>query len=65
MPLPTRRDLVRMAAASAAARLVPPALAQEPRTVGYCVVGLGRIASHFMAGSRLSEYTRIAAVGRR
>jgi predicted dehydrogenase len=62
MPLPTRRDLVRMAAASAAARLVPSVLAQEPRTVGYCVVGLGRIASHFMEGSRLSRYTRITGL---
>ena len=62
MPLPTRRDLVRLAAASAAARFVPPVLAQEPRTIGYCVVGLGRIAEHFLAGSRLSKYTRITGL---
>jgi len=51
-----------MAAACAATRFFPPALAQEPRTVGYCVVGLGRIANHFLAGSRLSKYTRITAL---
>jgi len=62
MPQPTRRDLVRLAAASAAARFVPPVLAQEPRTIGYCVVGLGRIAEHFLAGSRLSKYTRITGL---
>ena len=62
MPLPTRRDLVRLAAASAAARLVPSALAQGPPTVGYCVVGLGRIAGHFMEASRLSKYTRITGL---
>jgi predicted dehydrogenase len=62
MPQPTRRDLIRLAAASAAARLVPSTLAQEPSTVGYCVVGLGRIAGHFLEGSRLSKHTRIAGL---
>ncbi len=51
-----------MAAATAAARFVPSSLAQEPQTIGYCVVGLGRIAGHFIEGSRQSKHTRITAL---
>ena len=59
----TRRDLLRATAASAALRFVDPAYAQpEQRTIGYCVVGLGRIAGHFLEGSRSSKYTRITGL---
>jgi predicted dehydrogenase len=59
----TRRDLFRISAATAAVRFSGPAQAQqEPRTVGYCVVGLGRIAGHYLEGSRSSKYTRITGL---
>jgi len=58
MSLPTRRDVMRLAAASAAG----VAFAQEPRTIGYCIVGIGRIAGHYLAGMRLSQYSRVTAL---
>ena len=53
-----RRDLLRLAAASAAG----PYLQAQTRTIGYCVVGLGRIAGHYLQGSRSSKYTRITGL---
>jgi predicted dehydrogenase len=65
MPL-TRRDFARMSALGLAARWTPPSLAQpaaaEPRRIGYAVIGLGRIATHFLAGTAASEHSRITAL---
>src|ERR1035438_7912089 len=59
----TRRDLFRGTAAASAIRLAAPARAQQgQRTVGYCVVGLGRIAGHYLEGSRSSKFTRITGL---
>jgi predicted dehydrogenase len=58
MSLPTRRDVVRLAAASAAG----VAFARPSKTIGYCIVGIGRIAGHYLAAMRLSQYARVAAL---
>jgi predicted dehydrogenase len=58
MPFPTRRDALRLAAASAAGI----AFGQEPRTIGYCIVGIGRIAAHYLAGMKTSQYSRVTAL---
>jgi predicted dehydrogenase len=58
MSLPTRRDVVRLAAASAAGVV----FAQEPRTIGYCIVGIGRIAGHYLAAMSMSKYSRVTAL---
>ena len=56
----TRRNLTQLAALSAAAPLLP---AQETRTIGYCIVGLGRISmQHFMPGCRISKYSKVTAL---
>jgi predicted dehydrogenase len=55
-----RRDLIRLAAGSAAAHFAPAQPQQQ--SIGYCVVGLGRIAGHFLEGSRSSKYTRITGL---
>src|SRR5258706_2251134 len=59
----TRRELGRLAAAAAISRFLPTAEAQQDRSIGYCIVGLGRISmQHFMPGVRLSKRSRIAAL---
>ena len=50
-----------------AAHYLPHALAQtpaleSPRRIGYAVIGLGRIATHFLAGAAQSEHSRITAL---
>src|SRR6266404_9030127 len=57
----TRRELGRLAAAAAMPRF---ARAQEQtRTIGYCIVGLGRISmQHFMPGAKLSKHSRVTAL---
>jgi len=48
----TRRDFTRLGALSLAARFAPALPAQSPaRKIGYAVIGLGRIAGHFLRGS--------------
>ena len=60
----TRRDLGRLTAAAAISPFVPAAWTQEPnRTIGYCIVGLGRISmQHFMPGTKLSKHSRVSAL---
>ncbi len=55
-----RRHFVRLAAASAATSYLRAQ--SQPQTIGYCVVGLGRIAGHYLEGSRSSKYTRITGL---
>ncbi len=62
----SRREFSRLGAMGLAARVLPPvgALAQDngERRVGYCVIGLGQIADHFMRGVKASEHSRITGL---
>ena len=59
----TRRDFARIGALGLAARFVPSALAQSnDRKTGYAVIGLGRIADHFMRGVRNTTNSKITAL---
>jgi predicted dehydrogenase len=60
----TRRDFSRLVALGAGARLLPtiPAIAED-RTIGYCIVGLGRISmQHFMPAVKMSKKSRVTAL---
>ena len=47
----TRREFAKMSALGLAARFAPPLIAETPeKKTGYAVIGLGRIADHFMPG---------------
>jgi predicted dehydrogenase len=62
MPL-TRRDFAKLGTLSLAARFAPALNAQaSQKKTGYAVIGLGRIAGHFMPGSRLTTNSRITAL---
>jgi predicted dehydrogenase len=59
----TRRDFAKLSSLSLVARLAPALNAQAPaKKIGYAVIGLGRIAGHFMPGSRSTTNSRITAV---
>ena len=61
----TRREFSQLGALCLAARAFPPAdgLAQvADRRVGYCVIGLGRIADHFLRGVTQSASSRITGL---
>lgn len=60
----TRRDFSRLAALGTAAHLVPSPLSAQPdkKKTGYAVIGLGRIAGHFMPGSRNTTNSQITAL---
>lgn len=58
----TRRDFGRLVGLGVASRLVPRLHAADQGKVGYAVIGLGRIAGHFMAGSRATTNSRITAL---
>ena len=61
--VPRRRDFARLGTLSLAARFAPALNAQVPqKRIGYAVIGLGRIAGHFMPGSRLTTNSQIAAL---
>jgi predicted dehydrogenase len=48
----TRREFARLGAIGLAARFAPALNAQSsPRKIGYAVIGLGRIAGHFLRGA--------------
>ena len=72
-----RREFAKLGALSLAARFAPTLQAetfgQQPgaptdrsssvgRKTGYCVIGLGRIASHFMPGARNTTNSQITAL---
>jgi len=48
-----------MAGVSAAASILS---AETDRSIGYCVVGLGRIAGHYLAGMKTAKYSRVTAL---
>jgi predicted dehydrogenase len=59
----TRREFAKLSALSVAARYAPLAHADTPaRKTGYAVIGLGRIAGHFMPGSRLTSNSQITGL---
>lgn len=59
----SRREFAKLGVMGMAAQAVPGALAQgSPHTVGYCVIGLGRIADHFMRGVKASTTSKITAL---
>jgi predicted dehydrogenase len=60
----TRRDFTRLSALALAARFAPKWGAQTgaPRKTGYCVIGLGRIAGHFMPAVRNTANSQITAL---
>ena len=70
MPISRRHFTQLSASVLAAARFSPQALAQtqpapanpQDRRIGYAVIGLGRIADHFMAGTAQSSQSRITAL---
>ena len=59
----TRRDFARLAALGAAAQFAPKLNADTPsRKTGYAVIGLGRIAGHFMPGARATSNSQITGL---
>jgi predicted dehydrogenase len=60
----TRREFSKLGAMGLAARMVPSVgLAQGgDRKIGYCVIGLGTIADHFMRGVLISNNSRITGL---
>ncbi|HEY1766675.1 MAG TPA: Gfo/Idh/MocA family oxidoreductase [Terracidiphilus sp.] len=66
MPL-TRRDFTRLSAFGVAARFAPSLAAQNqpqaaPRKTRYAVIGLGRIAGHFMPATRNTSNSVVTAL---
>jgi len=60
----SRREFSRLGALGLAAQALPVvrAQAQSERKVGYCVIGLGRIADHFMRGVAQGSTSKITGV---
>ncbi len=59
----TRREFARLGALSLAARFAPALNAQSPtRRIGYAVIGLGRIADHFLRGALSTTNSRITGL---
>jgi len=58
----TRRDFARLTGLGIAAQLVPQMHAADDQKIGYAVIGLGRIAGHFMPGALLTTNSKITAL---
>src|SRR5215475_3538678 len=60
----TRRDFSKLGALALASRFVPNLYAQtaSTRKIGYCVIGLGRIAGHFMPAVRNTTSSQITGL---
>src|ERR1700721_1798454 len=60
----TRRDFAKLSALSLAAQFAPKLRAETSATrkTGYCVIGLGRIAGHFMPAVRSTTTSQIAGL---
>lgn len=62
MPL-TRRHFTKLSTLGLAATYAPRVFAApDTPKVGYCVIGLGRIAGHFLEGAKNSQHSRITAL---
>jgi len=59
-----RREFSRLAALGAAAHLIAPSTRAQTsqKKIGYAVIGLGRIAGHFIAGARNTTNSEITAL---
>jgi len=59
----TRREFAKLGALGLAARFAPPLFAQPAEhQTGYAIIGLGRIASHFMPGIRATTNSKVTAL---
>jgi predicted dehydrogenase len=60
----SRRDFARLSALALASRLAPKLYSADsvPRKTGYAVIGLGRIASHFMPAVRNTTTSQITGL---
>ena len=60
----TRRDFAKLSTLALASRFAPNLRAQTsaPRKTGYCVIGLGRIAGHFMPAVRNTTTSQITGL---
>ncbi|MDR3773961.1 MAG: Gfo/Idh/MocA family oxidoreductase [Terracidiphilus sp.] len=60
----TRRDFAKLGTLSLAARFAPVLNAQAApkKKIGYAVIGLGRIADHFLPGAGLTSNSKITAL---
>jgi predicted dehydrogenase len=60
----TRRDFAKLSTLALAARFVPKLHAETPaaRKTGYCVIGLGRIAGHFMPAVGRTTNSQITGI---
>jgi len=64
----SRRDFAKMGVLGLAAQLSPRVTAEiasgqsGERRIGYCVIGLGRIAGHFLEGAKNSAHSKITAL---
>ncbi|MGH9589651.1 MAG: Gfo/Idh/MocA family oxidoreductase, partial [Terracidiphilus sp.] len=61
----TRREFAKLSALTAAASIAPPLSAHAAelgRKTGYAVIGIGRIAGHFMPATRATTNSRITAL---
>ena len=60
----TRRDFAKLSTLALASRFAPNLHAQTsaPRKTGYCVIGLGRIAGHFMPAVRNTTTSQITGL---
>jgi predicted dehydrogenase len=58
----TRREFSRLGALGLAARAVPLVGQTTERKVGYCIIGLGRIADHHMRGIAQSSTARVTGL---
>ena len=66
MPL-SRRDFTRLSAIGLAAQFAPKLVGQSSaqssdRKIGYAIIGLGRIADHFMRGIQNTQNSRVTAL---
>jgi predicted dehydrogenase len=51
-----------MSALGLAAHWAPASALGQQRKIGYCVIGLGRIAGHFLEGAKNSEHSQVTAL---
>src|SRR5579863_9223105 len=58
----TRREFGRLSALGLAAQFAPAFNAQSGRKIGYAVIGLGRIADHFMRGAIETDNSAITGL---
>jgi len=63
MTIFTRRDFAKLGALGLAAQFVPALNSQAPaRKIGYAIIGLGRIADHFMRGILDTSNSQVTAL---